>query len=43
MNVKQGFRVVLYARFSSDLQRAESIDAQVRTMKKYCEHNRMQI
>lgn len=43
MNVKQGLRVVLYARFSSDLQRAESIDAQVRAMKKYCEQNRMQI
>ena len=43
MNEKQGLKVVLYARFSSDLQRSESIDAQVRAMKKYCEQNRMQI
>ena len=41
MNTKQGLRVVLYARFSSDLQRSESIDAQVRAMKTYCEQNRM--
>ncbi len=41
MNGKQGLRVVLYARFSSDLQRYESIDAQIRAMKKYCEQNRM--
>ena len=30
-------KVVLYARFSSDNQRSESIDAQVRAMKAYCE------
>lgn len=41
MNTKQGLRAVLYARFSSDLQRSESIDAQVRAMKKYCEQNHM--
>lgn len=41
MNTKQGLRVALYARFSSDLQRSESIDAQIRAMKKYCEQNRM--
>ena len=41
MNTKQGLRAVLYARFSSDLQRSESIDAQIRAMKKYCEQNRM--
>lgn len=29
-------KVVLYARFSSDNQRTESIDAQLRAMKKYC-------
>ena len=37
---KSSLRVVLYARFSSDNQRSESIDAQVRAMKKYCkDHN----
>ncbi len=41
MNSKQGLRTVLYARFSSDLQRSESIDAQIRAMRKYCEQNRM--
>ena len=35
-----GNRVALYARFSSDNQRVESIDAQVRAMKAYCkQHN----
>ena len=29
-------RVALYARFSSDNQRTESLDAQIRAMKKYC-------
>ena len=43
MNIKQGLRVVLYARFSSDLQRSESIDAQIRAMQKYCEQNHMTI
>lgn len=36
-------RAALYARFSSDLQRTESIDAQVRAMKKYCIDNNLQI
>lgn len=43
MNKKLGLRAVLYARFSSDLQRSESIDAQIRAMKSYCEKNHMQI
>ncbi len=30
-------RVALYARFSSDNQRVESIDAQIRAMTTYCE------
>ena len=29
-------RAALYARFSSDNQRSESIDAQIRAMKAYC-------
>ena len=33
----QTTRVALYARFSSDNQRSESIDAQVRAMKQYCQ------
>lgn len=36
-------RVALYARFSSDNQRSESIDAQIRAMKKYCQIKRYQI
>ena len=33
-------KVSLYARFSSDNQRSESIDAQIRAMKAYCkQHN----
>ena len=33
-------KVALYARFSSDNQRTESIDAQIRAMKEYCaQHN----
>lgn len=31
--------VVAYVRFSSDNQREESIDAQVRAIKKYCNKN----
>lgn len=36
--VKRGMtpRLVLYARFSSDNQREESIDAQLRAMNDYC-------
>lgn len=30
-------RAVIYARFSSDMQREESIDAQVRACKSYCQ------
>lgn len=33
-------RVALYARFSSDNQRSESIDAQVRAMEAYCQQHR---
>ena len=36
-------RAVIYARFSSDNQREESIDAQVRAIKEYAEHNNMVI
>lgn len=35
----KGNRVATYARFSSSLQREESIQAQERAMKKYCEDN----
>ena len=34
--IRAGNRVALYARFSSDNQRSESIDAQVRAMTAYC-------
>ena len=36
-------RAALYARFSSDNQRTESIDAQVRVMKQYCRENKWKI
>lgn len=36
-------RVAMYARFSSDNQRTESIDAQIRAMKEYCTKNHMLI
>ena len=36
---RTGNRAVLYARFSSDNQRSESIDAQVRAMRAYCKAN----
>jgi len=32
-------KAVLYARFSSDNQREESIDAQLRALREYCERN----
>ena len=38
MSIK-GKRVATYARFSSSLQREESIQAQERAMKKYCDDN----
>ena len=38
--IRTSNKVALYARFSSDNQRSESIDAQIRAMKAYCEqHN----
>ncbi|MGP1569097.1 MAG: recombinase family protein [Peptoanaerobacter stomatis] len=33
-------KVVAYARYSSDNQREESIDAQIRAIKKYCKENK---
>lgn len=36
-------KVALYARFSSDNQRSESIDAQVRAMNNFCKQNHWQI
>lgn len=36
-------KVSLYARFSSDNQRSESIDAQVRAMNNFCKQNHWQI
>ena len=36
-------RAVVYARFSSDNQRDESIDAQVRAIKEYCDKNNIEI
>lgn len=40
---KQKNRVALYARFSSNNQREESIDAQIKAMKEYCQKNGLQI
>lgn len=37
--IRTGNRVALYARFSSDNQRSESIDAQIRAMTAYCQHH----
>ena len=36
-------RAVIYARFSSDLQREESIDAQVRACKYYAQKENMEV
>lgn len=36
-------RAALYARFSSDNQREESIDAQLRAMREYCQRNKVVI
>lgn len=36
-------KVALYARFSSDNQRSESIDAQIRAMQAYCEQHKLVI
>lgn len=41
--IKTSKRAVLYARFSSDNQRTESIDAQIRAMKAYCKNNQLLI
>ena len=43
MLLKQKNRVALYARFSSNNQREESIDAQIRAMKEYCQREKLQI
>ncbi len=40
---KQKNKVALYARFSSNNQREESIDAQIRAMKEYCQKEGLQI
>lgn len=37
--IRTSNKVALYARFSSDNQRSESIDAQIRAMKAYCEQH----
>lgn len=36
-------RAALYARFSSDNQRTESIDAQLRAMRQFCNQNKWKI
>ena len=36
-------KIALYARFSSDNQRSESIDAQIRAMNQFCKQNHWQI
>ena len=36
-------KAVAYCRFSSDLQREESIDAQVRAIKEYCDKKEIQL
>lgn len=41
--IRTSRRAVLYARFSSDNQRTESIDAQLRAMKAYCKQNQILI
>lgn len=43
MKSNRNKRVALYARFSSNNQREESIDAQVRAMTEYCKRNHYQI
>lgn len=37
--IRTNNKVALYARYSSDNQRAESIDAQIRAMKAYCKQH----
>ena len=41
--IRTSNKVALYARFSSDNQRTESIDAQLRAMHVYCEHHNYNI
>lgn len=41
--IRTNTRVALYARFSSDNQRSESIDAQIRAMETYCKQHRYTI
>ena len=41
--IRTNNKVVLYARFSSDNQRTESIDAQLRAMHAYCKQNQLVI
>ena len=41
--IKTNNKVALYARFSSDNQRSESIDAQIRAMTSYCKQHKFTI
>lgn len=41
--IRTSNKVALYARFSSDNQRSESIDAQLRAMRAYCEQHNYEI
>lgn len=41
--IQTNHKGVLYARYSSDNQRSESIDAQVRAMKEYCKRKNIEI
>jgi len=41
--IKTNNKVALYARFSSDNQRSESIDAQIRAMTTYCKQHKFTI
>ena len=41
--IRTSNKVALYARFSSDNQRSESIDAQLRAMRSYCEQHKFVI
>ena len=41
--IRTANKVALYARFSSDNQRSESIDAQLRAMHAYCEQHNYEI
>ena len=41
--IRTNNKVALYARFSSDNQRSESIDAQIRAMTSYCKQHKFTI